>query len=187
MLMARLRGFVWGGCVGQTFKSENWSLISKGFSAAYCLPVRRLTAHMRAACILGKGWCDSTKRVAASADGEMPLSEFMVPTALSSACRVPTHSCMLIFGLLFQKERKWTLHANYFLTFFPSTNGLCFQDIFLYIETCVPWHFTPLPTKALGMTVWLSEMGMEETYFRTDCWNTVLLNTSRSFESVKRV
>lgn len=38
----------------------------------------------------------------------------------------------------FQKGRKWNLQTKYFLTFFHSTNGLCFQDIFLYTEIYIP-------------------------------------------------
>lgn len=85
------------------------------------------------------------------------------------------------------KGEKMNSTRKLFSDFLSKYKWPCFQDIFLYIESCIPWHFTPLSTKALGMTVWLSEMGMEETHFNTDCWDTDLLNTSRSFESAKRV
>lgn len=67
-------------------------------------------------------------------------SEFMVPATPSSACHVSTHSCMLIFGFLFQKERKWNLQAKYCLTFFQSTHGIFFSSRYLPIH----WKFHSL-------------------------------------------
>lgn len=67
------------------------------------------------------------KCVAVSADGEMPLSEFMVPTP-SSACHVPTRSCMLIFRLFFSKRGENEIYRqNIFLPSFIVQMGFVFK------------------------------------------------------------
>lgn len=72
-------GWARGGCVGQTFQSENWQLLhSKGLSLTSHLPATG--SYLTWGCLSSrKRWCGYMNRVVASTDGEMPLSLSLWP------------------------------------------------------------------------------------------------------------
>ena len=51
----RVRGMGQGGCVGQTFQSENWCLAFKGLITHIPLASNRIISHVGAVCLQGRG------------------------------------------------------------------------------------------------------------------------------------
>lgn len=102
---------------------------------SHTLSVCRLTAHMWATCVFGKGWCDSRKHV--STDGEMPLSLCLWFQWLCLLTATSSHLYAYLRNYFFPKGKKKTSISklfSYFLWKYKWVSSSTWNATFLGIS-----------------------------------------------------
>lgn len=140
LVIVRMCGIGWGGCVSQTFQSENWCLIFKGLLTHIPLAAKRITSHVGAVCVFREGvvWLYETCYHQCRLRNAI-LHEYMIPMTFFPSWRILAHICMLMSLNSYPKKRKTKSEDKHFLTFFQS--AVIFKITSPYPQTQIPYIF----------------------------------------------
>ena len=134
--MVRVCGTGQGGCVGPTFQSENRCLIFKGLIMHIPLASNRITSHVGAACLWGRGgvlvWI-----MLSPVQMEKCHSPWIYGSEdsfLRCICQVTT-ACSCLWTLVPERGKKKTSEDENFLTFLSFRLQLFFKIRSLYPKT----------------------------------------------------